>query len=697
MAHGEVRLNQGIKMKKISIVSLIGLAVSTQSFAAKINIEADDVIVTTYRVRDSIQNIPANVQVITRQDIQEINSTSIPQILSQLGGLNITGTALGQFNQGASVDIGGYGATASSTTLILINGQRISPIDSSATPWEIIPVASIDRIEIIKGGAGVQYGDRAVGGVINIVTNESQQSINQASANLGSFGTRGASAIFQNKYNDTLLKVSGNANHSDGWRQNTASDQYSVDARITQFFDKNSVYLEFFGNHNKNETPGAVIAPIGQGNSKSVKCDLYTCFTGAYNQYNNYGIGLGTVYELNNRFIFEGDLSYRNTESDFNQPWGTNYNAPAPSPYTPYNSDYNRWRVDFSPRFKMDLSKLGNLIVGYDYSRSHGATNGTDSFTGYTYTTESSASLTDNSFYFSHKLSLQENLDLLTGFRRQVQNISANDGWHDSDGFSSSVKADKTTSANAWELGLNYKFSESQKAYAKYSQSFRFPNLDEFWGYQGFTRTFFGGIIVPQIDRTAQIGAEFVIGNTKFTPSIFNTRTEHEIRYQVATGKNINDENIVDRNGIHLSTASLVTDRLSFYTNSKLQEAIYAGGQYNGKSFDLVPHLLVNARLTYKLDNDWSFGFVTNYVGSQYYDGANDKSAYTKMPSYIVSDLYASKKIDHWDLRVTLKNVANEHYATYGGYQDKGASFYKGYYYYPSDPRSVFASVNYNF
>jgi hypothetical protein len=30
---------------------------------------------------------------------------------------------------------------------------------------------------------------------------------------------------------------------------------------------------------------------------------------------------------------------------------------------------------------------------------------------------------------------------------------------------------------------------------------------------------------------------------------------------------------------------------------------------------------------------------VTNYVGSQYYDGANDKGAYTKMPSYIVSDL----------------------------------------------------------
>jgi iron complex outermembrane receptor protein len=67
------------------------------------------------------------------------------------------------------------------------------------------------------------------------------------------------------------------------------------------------------------------------------------------------------------------------------------------------------------------------------------------------------------------------------------------------------------------------------------------------------------------------------------------------------------------------------------------------------------------------------------------------------MPSYLVTDLYASKKINQWDLRLTVRNIANENYSTYGGYQDKGASFYKGYYYYPSDPRSLFATLSYNF
>lgn len=687
-------------MKKTTIAGLIGLLFSTPLLAAETNINAKDVIVTATRVHEKIQNIPANIQVISREDIQEINATSIPQILSQLGGLNVTGTALGQFNQGAAIDIGGYGATAGSTTLVLINGQRVSPIDSSATPWEIIPVKSIDRIEVIKGSAGVQYGDRAVGGVINIVTNESQKSINQASATIGSFGTTNMSAIIQNKFNDTLFKISGNASQSDGWRQNTASDQYSINARITQYFEKSSAYLEFFGNHNKNQTPGAVISPIGQGSPRDVKCDIYSCFKGANNKYDNYGLGLGATHEFTDSVKFEGDFSYKNTKSEFfkngdNQadPSNNYANLYSPPQYFPYSANYSRWRMDFSPRLKIDLDKLGNLVVGYDYARSLGEQNDLSLYNSGLSLSNSKASLIDNSFYLYHRLPLQEKLDLTGGFRRQTQQISANDY----DG--SDHTAQKTTSANAWELGLNYKFSDAEKVYIKYGQSFRFPNIDEFWGYSISGRTFFGGLINPQIDRTAEIGSSFVIGNTTLSSSVFHTRTEDGIRYNVSSGKNINDANIVQRNGVFLSTATSITDRLSFFTNSKLQEAIYEDGPYKGKSFDLVPKLLINARVNYKFDNDWSLGLVTNYVGSQYYDGANDKGAYTKMPSYIVSDLYLNKKINQWDFRLAIKNLSNERYATYGGYQDKSGDprYYAGYYYYPSDPRSVFASLSYNF
>ena len=662
-------------MKKTTIASLIGLAFSTHALAA--TLDADQVKVTANRVHEDIQNISANIQVITREDIQEINALSVPQVLSQLGGLNVTGTALGQFNRGATIDIGGYGATAGSTTLVLINGQRLTPVDQSTVPWEIIPVVSIDRIEIIKGSAGVQYGDGAVGGVINIITNEGQQSLNQVTATAGSFGTIGTSAIFQNKYNDTVFKFSGSANHSDGWRQNTVSDQYSGNARITQFFDQNSVYLEIFGNHNKNETPGPVIGLVNQGASKALRCDANDCNIGAFYSFDNYGVGAGSQFSISSKTNFEVDLSYKDSKSFFDKP----IDAYGIGSGVSQSAHYDRSHLDFSPRLKFDLEKYGNLIIGYDHMHADGSSNTNDPAT-------SSVSLSSNAGYINYRLPISYELEIAAGGRRQVEDISASQA-------SSYITGNdkKSTSANAWEVALNYKISSNEKVYIKYGQSFRFPNIDEYWAYDYTNhRAYLSEIMVPQLDRTSEIGANIVLGNTRIKTSLFHTRTEHEIRLQ-GGWTNINDPDVIERNGVNLSTVSLITDRLSLNTNSKLQEATYVSGQFNGKSFDLVPHLLINARLNYQLDNDWSFGASTNYVGRQYYDGANDAGAYTKMPSYVVTDLYANRKIGYWDIRATVKNVANEHYATYGGY----SSGLGNYYYYPSDPRSVFASVSYNF
>lgn len=193
-------------MKKLIFIFLLLLGFTGLALA-KENSKTNTILVTTSRILDSAQNIPANIQVITRDEIRETNTTSIPEILSKLGGLNITGARLGQFNQGATVDIGGYGAASGSNTLVLVNGQRLSPIDSAAPSWEIVPIDAIDRIEIIKGSASVQYGDRATGGVINIITNESQKSINKVTVGYGSFDTRSINAIFQDKSDDILLEL----------------------------------------------------------------------------------------------------------------------------------------------------------------------------------------------------------------------------------------------------------------------------------------------------------------------------------------------------------------------------------------------------------------------------------------------------------------------------------------------------------
>ena len=668
-------------MNKSIFTGLLGLAFSNLTLAAE-DINLADVIVTSSRIQESIQNIPSNIQVISRQNIQEINPTSITQVLNQLGGLTIRGSALGQFNLGGTVDIGSYGDAATSNTLVLVNGQSINPIDSSSIAWESIPIASIERIEITKGGAGVQYGNRAVGGAVNIVTNENADAINRVSASFGSFNTQTINALVQNRLDDTLIKLAANADHTNGWRDNSAVNAYAANARVTKFFGQNSVYLDLSGSHRHTQNPGGVVGLVGQGNDHQAKFNN----VGSFFDGENYGSMLGGSMQLGSNALLEADLAYQSAKLTYEEPYNTMYN------------NYSRWRLSFSPRLKIDLNNWGNLVTGYDFSHSFGKDNQL-----------SNAKLIDNSIYAMHRLPLVGELELDNGYRHQIENATANDK-----PANSMPTAKKSTSANAWDIGLNYKLPHGQKLYVKYNQSFRFANIDEFWGLDSnWNRVFNGALLTPQNDKTYQVGGDLLIGATKITASLYHTITSNQIRYDSFNDTNINDPYNIKRRGIYLSTISPINDKLTVYINSNLQNVSYADGPNQGQSTPLAPHLSTAGRINYKADDHWSVGTILNHVSSQYYAGAQDlynnrngtypitsiTNFYKKIPSYTVTDVYTNYKNGHWDAQVTLKNLTNSNYATYGGmgFVTQPSTSDWAYYYYPSDPRSVLITLSYNF
>lgn len=90
-----------------------------------------------------------------------------------------------------------------------------------------------------------------------------------------------------------------------------------------------------------------------------------------------------------------------------------------------------------------------------------------------------------------------------------------------------------------------------------------------------------------------------------------------------------------------------------------------------------------------------------NYVSNQHYDA--DPQSYNNlavMPAYTVADIYANYKDGNWEARLTVKNIGNANYATYGGYgyvTAPGGTGASNYYYYGSDPRAIFLSAKYRF
>ena len=120
----------------------------------------------------------SNITIINKEDLK-LSKKNLPQILETYSGIDVRRLYDGVGGTNSSLDIRGFGEASKSNSLILVNGIRLNDIDMSNVNLSYIPIDSIERIEIIRGGsAGTLYGSGVSGGAVNIVTkNDNLQKI----------------------------------------------------------------------------------------------------------------------------------------------------------------------------------------------------------------------------------------------------------------------------------------------------------------------------------------------------------------------------------------------------------------------------------------------------------------------------------------------------------------------------------------
>lgn len=171
---------------------------STQTY------ETDAIVITASRSETTISDVPADVTLISGEQIERGNYTSVSDALK---GANINVVQKGF----ASYPV----INGDSRVLVMVDGKKVNwdhlmvSGDSNAVDVDQIPIGNVERIEIVRGPNSSLYGERAVSGVINIITKRPTGGTpgGTFSAQLGSWGEKRASVSISGGDGKNSIKV----------------------------------------------------------------------------------------------------------------------------------------------------------------------------------------------------------------------------------------------------------------------------------------------------------------------------------------------------------------------------------------------------------------------------------------------------------------------------------------------------------
>ncbi len=152
--------------------------------------ELKAVVVSASRSQARVEAMPLNTTIVSQEDIQKSSAQTLDQLLRDVPGLNFTGVPAAQSDPtGHQTKMRGMG---NAKVLVLLDGVPIHDPFYLTTQWFKVPLSTIERVEVVRGGNSSLWGNMAVAGVINIVSKRPTDNAGEASFNAGSNGTLSA-------------------------------------------------------------------------------------------------------------------------------------------------------------------------------------------------------------------------------------------------------------------------------------------------------------------------------------------------------------------------------------------------------------------------------------------------------------------------------------------------------------------------
>ncbi|WP_352430871.1 TonB-dependent receptor plug domain-containing protein [Pyrinomonas sp.] len=144
--------------------------------------------VTAARVPMSIGDTPQSARTLSDRELLTTAAPTLDDALRQVVGFALFRRAGSRTANPTSqgVSLRGIGASGASRALVLVDGVPLNDPFGGWVYWGRVPMAAIERVEVLRGAASDLYGSSALGGVVQIITRRPERPILVADASLGS-------------------------------------------------------------------------------------------------------------------------------------------------------------------------------------------------------------------------------------------------------------------------------------------------------------------------------------------------------------------------------------------------------------------------------------------------------------------------------------------------------------------------------
>ena len=444
----------------------------------------DECIVTASKTKQRITDATADVSVVTRAEIEAMHMNSVEEALRTVPGVEFNNYGSG--NQ-MNANISSLRINGSKDVALLVDGVKINDFQGVGEAGNMYAgvlnnMNNIERVEVLRGAAGVLYGSGAKGGVINIITREINENQTIADASVGSFGRKDtkfstmgkAGKLTYNFSQGTYKQGDVTDGRGEKWEGHTKTNNFG--GKVTyNFTDNNKLTLDYMDIHSNFGGTDLIYSNFYSGKYDSTMWSIRDDWQIDKNWSNTFVYRQNEEKRQHQQQYFVGNV-LKNSDTDFK--------------YT-FISDQITFHND-----------RHNLVMGVDYSQ------GKDQQTTLVNGVGVKREMKNTSFYINEDWTIVPHVTLSGGLRHDRPN---------EDKYGSKIDSHTTKSYKlAWDV------TKKDTVYAGRSEYFILPSMsqlyDKEWGNEG---------LKPAEGRTESIGYNKKFNDNNFlTVNYFQTKED---------------------------------------------------------------------------------------------------------------------------------------------------------------------------